>query len=314
MANPVFHCCRFLPLLLGLLFALTTPSARGQYAAVLQGRIAMENQDYPAAIVAYTRALRVAPKFPDLYFQRARAFTRTQKFTQAIADYTTYLRLLPDDPIAHGNRAMVHELQGAFAKAEADYARAIALDPQNATLPNNRGGMRLTRKRYANAQADFDRALRLNPSYSEAYVNRGRARYQLGDYTRALKDFEEALRYRLTPGGIVGNQPVSNHALQHGALAWFRATCPDPRLRDATEALRHAQQACEQTNWKNAYLLDTLAAAHAEAGEFLEAVRRQKESLAKAKYEPKERREAQARLRLYEQGKPFRDTAPNTRS
>jgi tetratricopeptide (TPR) repeat protein len=55
-------------------------------------------------------------------------------------------------------------------------------------------------------------------------------------------------------------------------LAWLLATAPDPGLRNGKEAVRLAERACRQSEFKEALLLGTLAAAYAEAGRFDDAV------------------------------------------
>src|SRR5260370_17704545 len=56
------------------------------------------------------------------------------------------------------------------------------------------------------------------------------------------------------------------------ALAWARATCVDPELRDGKEAVALAQRAVRLSRDENPVLLRTLAAAYAENGQFSEAV------------------------------------------
>ena len=61
------------------------------------------------------------------------------------------------------------------------------------------------------------------------------------------------------------------------------------------------------TEWKQASYLGTLAAAHAEAGDFDEAVKWQKNALESSDELPKEEVEKmRSRLKLYEAGKPYR--------
>jgi hypothetical protein len=55
------------------------------------------------------------------------------------------------------------------------------------------------------------------------------------------------------------------------SLAWLLATCPVPEMRNGPRAVELARQACEIDGWKNPALLDTLAAACAETGDFKSA-------------------------------------------
>jgi tetratricopeptide (TPR) repeat protein len=53
----------------------------------------------------------------------------------------------------------------------------------------------------------------------------------------------------------------------HLSLAWFRATCPDSRFRDPTQALTHARKAVELTR-EDGYSWRMLGVAHYRAGEW----------------------------------------------
>lgn len=78
-------------------------------------------------------------------------------------------------------------------------------------------------------------------------------------------------------------------------------------MRDGKKAVEHAKQGCELSNWKDPFQLDILAAAYAESGQFEEAVKWQKKSLESPDYPREELERAQERLKLYEQGKAYRD-------
>jgi tetratricopeptide (TPR) repeat protein len=98
-------------------------------------------------------------------------------------------------------------------------------------------------------------------------------------------------------------------------LAWFLATSWDDSVRDGKRAVELATKACELTEFRNPGYIDTLTAAHAEAAQFAEAVRWQKKALEHPEGFSKEAIEAmQARLKLYEAGKPFHEArAPQPR-
>lgn len=66
------------------------------------------------------------------------------------------------------------------------------------------------------------------------------------------------------------------------ALNWYanlRATIPDAKYRDGQEAVKVALSACAKSNWKDPDIVDTLAAAHAETGNFSEAEKFQRQAM-----------------------------------
>jgi tetratricopeptide (TPR) repeat protein len=62
-------------------------------------------------------------------------------------------------------------------------------------------------------------------------------------------------------------------------LAWLLATYPDSKSRDGSEAVGLAERACVLTERRIPALLDTLAAAYAEAGDFPRAISTAEEAL-----------------------------------
>ena len=87
------------------------------------------------------------------------------------------------------------------------------------------------------------------------------------DYAQAIADFDEALR--VDPDDAIGRL----------GLATILASCPDDQLRDGRRALELATRACERLRWQDPYALNSLAEAHAELGQFPQAVRRQSEAI-----------------------------------
>ncbi len=93
-------------------------------------------------------------------------------------------------------------------------------------------------------------------------------------------------------------------------LAKVYSSHPDDSIRDAQQALILASRACELTRNSHPDALDALAAAHAEGGNFQEAVKVAQLAIGVARKRKAERIAAaiSRRLRLYEAGKPFRQT------
>jgi serine/threonine protein kinase/Flp pilus assembly protein TadD len=109
---------------------------------------------------------------------------------------------------------------------------------------------------------------------------------------------EQAEQYRKAAEG--GEPQALN------ALAWFLATCSDAELRDGPTAVGLAEKAVRATDRKDAMILDTLAAAYAETGQFPKAISTQKEAIALPQNE-QQRRELISHLKLFESNSPYHE-------
>ncbi len=98
-------------------------------------------------------------------------------------------------------------------------------------------------------------------------------------------------------------------------LAWLRATCPEAALRDGAAAIELAQRAIGLSGGKTPEMLDTLAAAYAEAGMFSKATETVGEALDLARQQNKAVlvEKLKARLWLYETGTPYRQPQPSSK-
>ncbi len=85
-------------------------------------------------------------------------------------------------------------------------------------------------------------------------------------------------------------------------LAWLLATAAEPALRDPERAVALAQELARRSEFRDANTLDTLAAAHAAAGDWPRAVStaRRARELALAGGQERLAREVEGRLHLYE--------------
>ena len=144
--------------------------------------------------------------------------------------------------------------------------------------------------------------------YKETYWSRFPGMYLAGDAARkdldgciwilgradeALPLFFRALRIR------------SNDADVMNSIARIRAAWPDAKLRNAAEAVRIAERACQLSARKNAGYLDTLAIAYAAAGRFADAVKVAEEALAIAPGNSPLGAAIRRHLELFKAGKPF---------
>jgi uncharacterized protein (TIGR03067 family) len=301
--------------------------------ALRRGTEALNRGELDAAVAALTEALRLDPKAATALCYRGLAYkdkglpdkaladfdeavrldpTRTLAWNgrglvrrqlgqldRALADLTEAIRLDPKFAAPYQNRALVHAAKGDFDRALGDINLSVRLDPLDPQSHAIRGTIHLSRGDPEKAAESLDQAIRLNPKYAMAYVERSRAYQRLKAFDKAAADLEAGVRLH----------PADAEALNE--LAWLLATCPDPRVRDGRRAVVHAKNACDLAKWADAGLIDTLAAAHAEAGQFDEAVTFGRKAVALAEKGPKDAREEfRAHLATFERHKTIAAGAP----
>ena len=88
--------------------------------------------------------------------------------------------------------------------------------------------------------------------------------------------------------------------------SWFLSTIPQDSYRDGKKALELALKAAQATDYKESFILSTLAAAYAEIGDFENALKFAQKALELVKDE-KQKEELKNELESYKQNKPIRE-------
>lgn len=240
-------------------------------------------QDLGEKVVLFTMGAEVLVNKEDLVL-----------LTDAVAHFTEEIEREPTDSRAFAFRGWALYRRGKGDDALKDYAEAIRLAPSVSDWHNNRAVIHNSRKEYDQAIADLNAALQLNPNSALAHGNRAVARMGKKEYDKAIADYERSI------------QLIPNMAGPHNGLAWVLATCPDEKYRDGKRAVEFAKKACELTGWRVGSFLDTLAAAHAEYGDFDEAVKWQVRALDASDIPKAELEPIRKRLQMFKEKKPYR--------
>lgn len=154
--------------------------------------------------------------------------------------------------------------EGKIDEAISAYTDALNLVPLYYDALTERGKARQTNKQYEEAKADFLEAVRITEASSEPCR-------RLAPFLRP-GDVELLIEPMLDETAMVN---FFNH------VAYEYATCPTESHRKADLALQYARRACCEAVEASTEHLRTLAAAHAENGDFEEAIRVTEEALAK---------------------------------
>ena len=205
--------------------------------------------------------------------------------------------------------ADVYQLLGQLALDEAPAREATAGDAALAALkkslefhPRQLGALlelaELYRQRgqLDSAQRMLERAREVSPRDPRVFNQGGLLYLSRGDTAQAEAAFQQALREKSD------YYPAANN------LAWLWATSPDEARRNGQRALTMAEELVKRLG-PRADLLDTLAAAQAESGNFSEAVSTARRAAEAARRGGNEllAEAIEQRLREYEQGRAARD-------
>ncbi len=109
-------------------------------AALRKGINAVKNNDLSTAIINFTKASEIDPKYAIAYYNRGIAYNSLKKYPEALADYTKAIELDPKNVHAFYNRGVAYNALKKYEEALADYTKAIELDPKYVRAYYNRGG------------------------------------------------------------------------------------------------------------------------------------------------------------------------------
>ena len=217
-----------------------------------------------------------------------------QRYEEAAANYRKALDLFP------GGLGLLRELLRTQIKLDDHDGAAETLSEMLKIQPNHHEHLaNLARVRVKQGRPDeaielYERSLAAKVDDTIAFEV-ARLCEKTQDYDRALVHYQSAWDEAQSPS-------VANN------LAWLLATAPDENLRDGKRAVEIAKQAVAMTSRQVPEILSTLAAAHAENGDFAAAKSTAQEAIALAtqlRKTPLAER-LRERLTLFENSQPVR--------
>ena len=155
------------------------------------------------------------------------------------------------------------------------------------------------------------------PSYYQQLAKRVVKCIEVCGYENEIESLEERIRETMEgrPPPWVTGREAAWKADPLMALADLYATCPEEKFRNGDKAVALACKACELTNYQDHHIVNVLAAAYAECGDFDKAIEYQKKAAIKLveddqRYNDCERfrgrEDYKNRLASYQQKKPWR--------
>ena len=286
-------------------------------------------------IEAYKQAIRINPDDAKAHCNLGAVYHSLGRYQDAIEAYKQAIRIKPDLTEAYNNLGIVMKAQGNYDEAIENFARVVQLQP-DAVEPRNdlallivkhpelkdhniEEAIGLARRtceltnyrnaafldtmalayssagRFSEAVNTAQVALNIDPNLASAHRVLGAALLSDGYFKKAMVHIKRSLEIEPNSIGAKNN------------LAWILATSPDPNIRNPSDAIRLAQEACNAVNSKDPAVLDTLGAAYASEGRFADAVETAQKALdlADGANQIQIKNTIQHHLVFYKQNKPY---------
>ncbi|HUA39785.1 MAG TPA: tetratricopeptide repeat protein [Candidatus Sulfopaludibacter sp.] len=253
------------------------------------------------AIENYRKALQIAPNDTGVLDNLGTAFTAEGRIDEALGCFREALAIDPNLAGVYNNLGILLAKQGQVTGAIEHYQKAIELNPARTEFYNNLGNLLAAQGRSAQAVEQFQKALEVAPDDAKTHYNFANLLFGQEQWGAAIEHYQQALKqmpdsvhahYQLglalqcvgeSQAAIQQFQQVLKldpfHITAQNDLAWILATSPDASLRNGSKAVEVARRAVQLSAGTSPQILDTLAAAYAEAGQFPEAITTARQAL-----------------------------------
>ncbi|PYM02878.1 MAG: hypothetical protein DMF19_01310 [Verrucomicrobia bacterium] len=224
------------------------------------GIVLAQKNEIDEAIAHYRKTLEMSPDFADADYNLGNVLLQKGEIDAALLHCQRAVAIQPNDPdaqVALGNALFQ---KGLIDESIVHYQKALAIRPYYVTAHYNLSSAFLKKGEIDEAIFHCQAALSIQPEHADAHTNLAAALLQKGEIGNAIEQYEKTLE--IAPRSV----PALNN------LAWIFATYSDPAFRDGPKALELAQEANEFSGRSNPVILRTLAAAHANAGQFSRAI------------------------------------------
>jgi len=262
-------------------------------AHLLRARVRLAKSKPEEAVEDIDQVFTTRPATPDALLLRALAYQQLGKMERALTDIDEALDMQDDFVPALRVRAVLLASNGKFDEALADLEKVREKQPDDVETLLQLGALYRNKKDATKAIELYDEALKHDAENWIAFHSRGDAYLSISKQAEALADYEAAVKLHQESPNLLNN------------LAWLLATSPDDKLRDGKRAIELANKAGELTEFKEAYILSTIAAAYAESGDMEKALEWSTKAVELSPDELKEN--IKKELASYQAGKPWRE-------
>lgn len=190
---PISASCIPRWLMLHLVLAAVATAQTGTEAEVERLQHLFDAGSSQQAIADLRTLIKQSPREAVLHRTLANFLSRTDDYRAAILAASAAIRLAPEDADALLERAFAHSNNRNAKAAERDFAKAIELRPRDCRAHGMLGDHMQQTDRVEASIGHYDTAIECNPNYRQGHAARAAARAKLGDYQGARNDAKRAM-------------------------------------------------------------------------------------------------------------------------
>ena len=253
-----------------------------------------EDANFERSLALYAKVLELKPDHFDALLQRGTVLLAINRPKPALEDLTKAVSVVPDEPRAHFMLGMTMMRLGRFQDAESKFRKTIKLSPAMFGAYNNLGIALARQQKADEAEKVWRKLLSLNDDVLDPHLNLGRLLLDQGRLDESISQYQRAVE--VAPGNERCHMSLANvleragyieqaieayrNAIQVAPtnaqvrlhLALVLSSHPKSAVRDATEAVALIEDARKILGSDTHNVLNALAAAQAEMGDFGQAI------------------------------------------
>lgn len=189
-------------------------------------------RDYAAALDDMNEAIRLQPRYPGFYINRAFLRHNLDDYYGALSDYEYAIQLDPEDYTGYFNRSLLLCEVRDFDKALIDLNKVLALRGTDYRALYNRALVLKEKRDFKGALADINTIIAAYPNLAAAYFLRSEIRRDMGDM-KAKEDFDRSLALARSQQSAAAQQPAKAPAQQGSATSTPNANTAVPADKSA---------------------------------------------------------------------------------
>ncbi|MBI1827717.1 MAG: sulfatase-like hydrolase/transferase [Planctomycetes bacterium] len=270
--------------------------AHAQYGELLmkQGRLAEAEAQFRKAIEAFPTFASAHAKLGDLLRRLGRTDEALHETNDAIKAFNEAKQARPDLATTNIQLGLLYVESNQPQNAISEFREAVRKTPDSGEANWNLGKSLLAVNDLEAAGETMRRLAEIHGFEAEASYGMGVVAFKRGNVADTVRLYEQAAQqkpnfvqaiqelaqYYIGAGRARDAIRVLNAGLEHSPnfarfahmLAHVYATASDATLRNGPKAIALAEEAAKATNYQEPFVLQTLAEAYAEAGQFDKAI------------------------------------------